>query len=385
MDFQTTIIGFINDLLSVFPEYTDVLTPLLSNIEDVKMRLLTVLPSCFFDILYQNDDLFVSSSHDTQFFVGFDFKTIWGECSDATKTAIWKHLQLILFHIIGQSENNVFDGDTSALFEAINEGNLKEKLDDTFRQFQDFFQQLSTSTETSKYTNTDETNGTNETNETNVNDSDDFSDDEDEKKSSFFRNLPNPEEILEKLQKLMDGKLGRFAMEIAEELKDDLNESQFETFIKNPSKFQGVVSKLMEKMQDKIKSGEIKEAEIYEEASNIMNGIKEIPGVGSSVEQLFKQMGMKGGKRDLNKANSMLQRNIRNAKTRDRFREKVMAKKYTEELTKLKESIALTATSNQPKYSDAELCQIFEDKPEKKPSSKSIKIKEKRERAKKNK
>ena len=81
------------------------------------------LPPRFFDILYQNADMFKEESEiDTEFFPKIHFKNLWQcDISDNTRETIWKYLQLIMFSIVGTIENKDAFGDTAKMFEAINE------------------------------------------------------------------------------------------------------------------------------------------------------------------------------------------------------------------------------------------------------------------------
>ena len=78
---------------------------------------------------------------DVHFLPEIDFANVWNtpDISDKTRETIMKYLQLILFSIITNvSDQNSF-GDTAKLFEAINEDELKGKLDETFKNMQDLF------------------------------------------------------------------------------------------------------------------------------------------------------------------------------------------------------------------------------------------------------
>ena len=59
-----------------------------------------------------------------------DFKLLMNDegISDNTKDTIWKYLQLILLSVIKDVSAGESFGDTAKLFEAIDEGELKEKL-----------------------------------------------------------------------------------------------------------------------------------------------------------------------------------------------------------------------------------------------------------------
>ena len=69
-----------------------------------------------------------------------DFSLLWHEnISDKTRENIWKYLQLILFSIITNVDNKNTFGDTAKLFEAINEDEFREKLEDTIKGLENIF------------------------------------------------------------------------------------------------------------------------------------------------------------------------------------------------------------------------------------------------------
>ena len=105
----------------------------------------TIYPVRFFDILYKNAEIFKKDSGEAMVNVNFlpdiDFREVWNtpDISNQTRDTIWKYLQLILFSIITNISDRDSFGDTAKLFEAINEEELKNKLDETIKNMQDFF------------------------------------------------------------------------------------------------------------------------------------------------------------------------------------------------------------------------------------------------------
>ena len=98
-----------------------------------------------------------------------------------------------------------------------------------------------------------------------------------------LENMPDPTEIHEHITGMLDGKLGNLAKEIAAETAEDLNvnleenatvNDVFEKLFKNPGKLMGLVQNVGSKLDKKIKSGEIKESELIQEASELMNKMK---------------------------------------------------------------------------------------------------------------
>jgi hypothetical protein len=328
-DFEKVMFEFLNNLLDVFPEVTN-------NIEKCKKMQISelqeyckkVYPERFFDILYQNDDIFSDNDIDTKFLPDIEFKTLWNfeGVSDNTKTTIWKYLQLITFSIITDIDNESSFGDTAKLFEAINEDSFKEKLEETLGNIQDAFN--------------------NDSGEQKINEED----------------LPNSNDLHNHIQGMLNGKIGQLANEIAEETAKELDidmentasaNDVFSKIIKNPKKLMGLVKSIGSKLEDKIKSGEIKESELMTEASEMMKNMKNMPGMGN-ISQMMSSMGMPGmskkTKLNMGAMQSKLDENIRMAKTKERLREKIELRKkersLQEEVNRLKQELASVNTKS---------------------------------------
>ena len=150
-EFKKIMKDFYKDILLVFPEYKDKLS--VTDIEfltggnsgaELFIHCNKVYPERFFDILYKNEDIFKDVSYNTYFLPNIDFKVIWSEdISDKTRETIWKYLQLVLFSVSsGLSSSDSF-GETANLFEAIDETELKNKLEEAMKQMTDMFGDIS--------------------------------------------------------------------------------------------------------------------------------------------------------------------------------------------------------------------------------------------------
>jgi len=100
----------------------------------------------------------------------------------------------------------------------------------------------------------------------------------------------------------------------------------FQKLFKNPGKLMGLVKNVGSKLESKMKSGDIKESELIAEASEIINRMKNMPGMGNMQEMLSK-MGLgslpKGAKLDLNAMEAKLNQTMKTAKMKERMRQKV--------------------------------------------------------------
>ena len=340
-EFAKIIKDLLNDLLTTFPELSEKLNEDLSNVYSNKgdqTASLTnlynyckcIYPERFFDILYQNETMYIDceegkdSSNEiknTCFLPGIDFKNLWKEdISDATKKVLWKYKQLILFSIITNINDGDCFGNTAKLFEAIGETEFKDKLQDTMKQMEGIFdisnmQQgmgMGMGPGMAQAAGLDPS-GIN------------------------LEGLPQPKEIHDHINKIMEGKLGKLAQEIAEETAagldiDGTNVKSvgdiFQKLFKDPSKLMGIVKNVGSKLDEKMKSGDIKESELLEEATAMMGNMKNMPGMDNIGDLLSKlnlpnMGGMKGGKFNNNAFESAMSQNMKSAKTKERMKAKL--------------------------------------------------------------
>ena len=276
-EFKNVICDFVRDILTTFPEYVEVLEKYdLENEEDIKSLYeycSEVYPERFFDLLYKNDEMFKDDDLNLYFLPDINFKDIWSaNISDNTRDIIWKYLQLIVFSISKSLDSANMFGDTQKMFEAIDENELRDKLEKTIDEMSSMF------------------------------DMSGMDMDMDMSGVDISGMMPDANEIHEHLNNLLDGKLGRLAAEIAEETANDLNldlsnnenmMNVFQNLFKNPQKLMGMIKKVGNKLDEKIKSGEIKESEIMSEASDLMNKMKNMSGM-KEMNKMFSQMGVPG-------------------------------------------------------------------------------------------
>lgn len=378
VEFQTIILDFLRDIDGTFPEFHEVLQPYLGYSHEMRpmpdelyLELYThcrsVYPVRFFDILYKNEAMFAAAPNaetettrpeapeeanamSTEFLPGVDFREIWatGDITDNTKDTIWKYLQLILFSIVNNLSDMGSFGDTAKLFEAIDNNELKTKLEEVIGEMGTMFGAAEDGSAAPP--NLDDT----------------F------KKATEFMNqafeggqqssgqagaagaagatgpsshpMPDASSIHEHLSGILNGKIGKLAKEIAEETAADLNldmenetsmKGVFQQLLKNPSKLSGIIKTVGSKLDSKLKSGELKESEIMQEASELMSKMKNMPGMNNLASMLSKMgMNMPGGmggggagaKVNFGAMQSQLNRNMKQAQMRERLLKKVQDK-----------------------------------------------------------
>ena len=352
---------FLNDLLNTFPEYEESITNeeneiLNGDVSDNKIFVYCceVYPSRFFDILYKNDDMFKDEERDTHFLPNIDFKYFFEQnITENTKDTIWKYLQLILFTIAGHINDQECFGDTAKLFEAIDEDVLKNKIEESIKDMTEMFDLSGIDFDSSN------------------NDMFDI--------SGF--NMPNPEDLNNHINGLMDGKLGKLATEIAEETAKEMSiDLEEETNVndvmgklfKNPGKLLNMVKKVGTKLDQKIKSGEIKESELMQEASDLMKKMKNMPGM-KGMEGLFSKMGINSTKNmNFGAMETKLNQNMKTAKMKERMRAK-LDKRRAEKAKKFVHS----SYGGNNKMEKSSLKPIQEDAPVKRKKKKKKKKKKK--------
>lgn len=348
-NFEKIIQDMINDLSVTFPEYTYLwdkwsskylatIEPekKIQELENLYKYCLSYYPERFFDILYNNEELFNKSSEKPALFLPeIDFKQLFNceNISSNTRKIMWNYLQLILMTVIGSIDSKEGFGDsTKQMFEGINEKDLYEKLNETMEGMSNFFQMMDIP-DTSKC-NENENEKNNEE-----------KDDEDNEPSGFFekmKGMPNINDLYGHLKTLFDGKIGSLAKELTEEIAGDMekifgNEEGKEeptstkeiiqNLLKNPEKMTSLIKTVSEKLNNKISKGEVSQDELMKEATDILGKMKDM-GDMKQFQDMFKNIskmaGLGGkGKVDMNAFQQMTKQNS----TREKLKERMLKKK----------------------------------------------------------
>jgi hypothetical protein len=368
-NFASIISDFSNDLSLTFPEYEHLWERWkvaenipVSMIRTIYYHCMDVYPERFFDILYQNDEIFHLDNNSNTFFLpNVDFKLLFNcpNVSEATKNTMWKYIQLVLFTIVGNIRDKSDFGKSANLFEGIDESDLQEKLTDAMKNMTEFFRNTSTPFSSGEG---DES----EDRDPNLDGGDAFfekmakefeqrSTSDSDSTSSSMPQMPNPEDIHNHLKGLFDGKLGVLAKELIEELSEELKDTfdmkdmesttnpkeVFAKMMKNPDKFMKIIKKINERFQDKMKSGDISREEIMKEAGDMMKKLKEMGGNSKEMNEMFKNMAKSMGqpvgkntKVDVNAMNRMMKSNDIKERLRAKMTANAAAKQAEEPVTK---------------------------------------------------
>lgn len=338
-EFRKIIDDFTGDLSVSFPEFKQ-------SFESIDYcafhaHCKEVYPENFFNILYENNELFDDVK--SKFLLpNIDFHRIMNDetLSDSSKKTIWKYLQLVLFCVCNGVNDKKEFGDANYLFEAIDENELHGKIQDTMDEMKDIFMNMST--DMSMQDMEDFANAFTDMSDVFM----DGSMGEGQGSPNMFDNMMDADQMKDHLSGIMNGKIGSLAKEIAEEAAKELGideenmtsedqQSFMKNLFKNPMKLLNIVKNIGSKLEEKFKSGDLKESELLEEAKDIMDKMKDMPGL----KNMMNSMGMNpGGKFDFKGMAGRMQSSMRQAKQRERMQEK-LKKRQEEQQKKAAEDI----------------------------------------------
>jgi hypothetical protein len=298
---------------------------------------LNIYPKYFFELIYKNDKIFdemeysnnyddcslnneIEKEYNTFFLPDIDFKVLFNDkcISEKTRNTLWNYLQLISITIVSNIETENTFGDAAKIFESIE----SEKL---FSDFNDIFKNI-----TEMYPNIEETD---------ISDNNMF---------SHFKNLldassnlnaiPDLSNIENHLNNLFSGKIGKLAAEFTEELYNEINFDElkdsnsqnigdvYKILMKDPKKLFKIIGNMGTKIDNQIKTGELSQKEIIEEATKMVSSITNSDFSGVNNMQIFKDMmeGFAGANKNFNRSgfNNMMNKEKMKSKMRDKLNKK---------------------------------------------------------------
>ena len=379
--FNKIIQDFVNDLCITFPELEERLS--IINFEEYYKHCLTFYPEHFFELLYENNELFDKPCY---LLPNIDFSKLMNDSSlsENSKKTIWKYIQLILFCILENVDNKEGFGKTEKLFEAISEDDLHEKLKTTMDDMKEMF--LGKNGEDISGMMNDFMNMM----DSSMNPFDTSGVDtsgQDVSGGEQFNDFMDAEKMKSHLDGLMGGKIGNLAKEIAEEatktlehdVGDGNQEEMLKTLFKNPGKILNLVKNIGGKIEEKMKSGDVKESELLEEATEIMDKMKDMPGL----KEMMSKMGLNGmgdGKFDFKGMANKMQQQMKQSKMKER-----MNKKREENMKKREEEQKFKSTIQETNETDTFVFNIEnEDKPKKSSKKKASNGAKKKKKKRKN-
>lgn len=349
-EFRSSITDFAKDLVTTFPEFSTVLDKWTlketTNEEFQKLfeYCLKVYPERFFDILNQDVSLFSEESTlNVSFFPGLSFKTIYNceGVSDKTRETIWKYLQVILLILVKSMQDKMNFGEAMDIFNKIDVSELQGQLENAMSNISKFFEDFESEETQESASNAEEASESNESNNTS-------------QEQPRKRNIPNMDDIRDNLQFLFNGKIGKLAKELADDMGNDLAASFGEgldnvnstadvlsALMKNPEKMGNVVKTVKDKLANKMESGDITKDELVKEASEMMTkmqGLGEnlggMGGMGDLFKDMAKSMGMNIPKGARLNTGAMKEAEKR-ASLKERLKARALAKKQEEVVKQL--------------------------------------------------
>jgi hypothetical protein len=379
-NFAPAMNDFLQDLSTTFPEYVFLWQQWMqpdANTEELFIYVAKVYPERFFDILYQNEEIFSLGENgiETRFLPNVDFRMLY-HCKGITETtrqSIWKYLQLILVTVLKTVQNRVNFGETANIFEGVDENALQDKLRETMEGISSFFKNMpDESLNTGNDGSNADADGSNGETDASGNHANGTSND---------GSMPNADELHEHLKGLFDGKIGSLAKELAEEIAKDA-ESMFgsgaeirttqdllKRMVSNPGKMMTLMKSIGSKIQQKMKTGELSEEDIMREASEWMAKMKS-SGKGGDFAEMMKNMtkgmGGMGGKATFN-ATAFAQMEKKFA-MKERMQQKLEAKKLASTHDPTRKVFHMDDSSEQEHskpLTDVELEDLFSCKPKK--------------------
>ena len=271
------------------------------------------------------------SEVETEFLPFIHFKNVWNDdISDNTRQTIWSYLKLILFSVVNSVKDREAFGETAKLFENMDEDDFKQKLDSALDDIKGIFEQ--NKNEEGEPTGT----------------------------------APNADDIHSHLSGMFSGKLGELAREIAEETAGDLNieedgetdvKNVFNKMFKNPGQLMGLVQSVGSKLESKMKSGDISEAELMKEASEMIGKMKDVPGMGD-VQSMMSKLGMNlgGAKMNMKGMEARMNQEMKREAAKEQVRKQAA-------MNQMKRAEATqNVVTEPPKFTDEELINMMTEK-----------------------
>jgi hypothetical protein len=274
-EFYTIINDFVKDIQITFPEYIPVIQEWWKSDADEQQKdeqcqfvfrhCLKTIPLKLFDILQQNAALF--QEKDTEFLPNIFFKDLWNaSITENTRNVIWKYLRAIMNAITKSIKTDGIN-----IFDHFNSEEMVEKLKETIDTVQNMFAESGLAGQTGHTGHIGQPGG-----------------EAREGKEVEPTEGTVPKELQDHFQDMTKGKIGKLAFELAEETAKNLNLDEnvtntqdiFTNLIKNPTKLMNIVKNMGSKLDEKMKSGDIDESEIMNEGTEMLNKMKDIPGLG---------------------------------------------------------------------------------------------------------
>jgi hypothetical protein len=266
-EFIRVISDFVRDVETTFPEYTMVLRKWSTNHERLYDLCVRKYIPRSVDFFNKNESIFAEDAEvDTEFLPHIHFKNLWQyeDLTEATKDAIWSYLQLITISLGVPAE------ETKA-------SPTSEEMDEIVQHALEHMSQI---------WNRESTDG--ESGEETTPEQSGFGGSGGKTPDSKTPDSDTPD-----FDGLFTGKLASIAKELAEETAGSLSFSEDATLedatkqlFSNPANLSSVMKTVSEKLDARMKSGDLNQEELMSEAMAMMGKMSSIPGLGNLFNNL---------------------------------------------------------------------------------------------------
>lgn len=271
-EFAKLMIDFINDIVTTFPEYTPLIKKWWgfdsytgNQLAILFSHCLKVYPPRFTDIIYKNIEMFDATSEtNVDFLPGISFKYIWScaDITEQTRDAIWKYLQTITLCVVGSVDNKNMDKSMKDVFDKLDESTFKDSLCDTINDIQQVFDSAMKNDENNESQSSESASG-----------------------------MPNisADAFQNNLNSMVGGKIGALAEDIMKDTLQNFNESDFagaqspadilKKLCEKPGSLINMAQSVSVKLKEKMDSGEYNQNDLFKEATDVLQNMKDIPGM----------------------------------------------------------------------------------------------------------
>ena len=139
-------------------------------------------------------------------------------------------------------------------------------------------------------------------------------------------NLPDSNKINDAMKGILGGKLGDLAKEIVDESNTNIkSEDDLNSLMKDPTKLMSLVKNVGEKLDTKIKNGDINENELMSEATDLLGKMNDIPGFGS-IKDMMTNLGLNMNNINTSASENKMKQQTSKNKTKERLQNKLKKK-----------------------------------------------------------
>jgi len=266
-EFIKVISDFCSDLETTFPEYHRIIHTHCRVTDKLHAFCVRKYPPRAADFFNKNEAIFEEDSMvDTEFLPHIHFKNLWQTegLSEQTKDAIWSYLQLITISI-GINQEDISTGSESS-------SSLSPTKEDMDEMVQNALEHMSQIWNREKETSASASESTTSTSSTST--------------ASTTEDPPVPPPDM--FEGIFTGKLASIAKELAEETagsfsfsEDSTLEDATKQIFSNPGNLSSVMKSVSEKLDERMKSGELNQEELMAEAMSMMGKMSSIPGLSN--------------------------------------------------------------------------------------------------------